>query len=70
MRHNRPNLLWKDLILQHDNASPQKARQTVEKVAMMRWQLLQHPPYSLDLASSDFQPLKESLGGLKYENNQ
>ena len=55
------------VILQHDNAAPHKARQTVEKVAMMGRELLPHPPYSADLAASDFQPfgpLKEFLGGL------
>jgi len=32
------------VILQHDNAPPHKARQTVEKVAMMGRELLPHPP--------------------------
>jgi len=40
---------------------------------MMRWKLLPHPSYSPDLVPSDFQPfgpLKESLGGLKFEDDQ
>ena len=68
-----PNVLRKGVILQHDNASPQKARQTAEKVAMMGWELVPHPPYSLDLGPSDFQPFgppKESLGGLEFEDDQ
>ena len=39
----------------------------------MGWELLQHLPYSPDLAPSDFhllEPLKESLGGIKFENNE
>jgi len=40
----------------------------------MGWELLQHPPYSLDLAPTDFHlfgPLKESLGGIiKFENDE
>jgi len=32
IRRKRPNLLWKGVMLQHDNAAPHK---TVEKVAMM-----------------------------------
>jgi len=67
------NLWRKDIILQHDNAPPQKARQTVEKVAMMRWELLPHPPCSQDLAPSDFQPFRPltvSLGWLKFEDDQ
>jgi len=66
-------VLRKGVVLQCDNASPQKARQTVEKVAMMVWELLPHPPYSTDLAPSDFQPfgpLIESLGGLEFEDDQ
>jgi len=73
IRQKRPNLLRKGVILQHGNASPHRARHTVEKVAVMGWQLLQHPLYIPDLAPSDFQPvgpLKESLGGLKFEDDQ
>jgi len=73
IRRKRPNLLRKGVMLQHDNAAPQKARQTVEKVAVMGCQLLPHPPYSPDLAPSDFQPfglLKQSLEGLKFEDDQ
>jgi len=56
IHRKRPSLLRKGVILQHDNAAPHKARQTVEKVAMMGRELLPHPPYSADLAASDFQP--------------
>ena len=54
------------------NVPPHRARQT-EKIEEMGWELLQHPPYSPDLAPSDFhllEPLKESLGGIKFENNE
>ena len=40
---------------------------------MMEWELLPHPPYNEYLAPSDFQlfgPLKVSLGGLKFEDDQ
>jgi len=73
IHRKRPSLLRKGVILQHDNAAPHKARQTVEKVAMMVRELLPHPPYSPDLAASNFQPfgpLKEFLGGLKFEDDQ
>jgi len=46
---------------------------TVEKIEEMGWELLQHPPHSRDLAPSDFHlfgPLKESLRGIKFENNE
>jgi len=48
-------------------------RRTVEKIEEMSWELLQHPPYSPDLAPSDFHlfgPLKEFLGGIKFENDE
>jgi len=69
----RPSLLKKGVILQHDNAPPHRARQTVDKIEELDWELLQNPPYSPDLAPSDFHlfgPLKESLGGIKFQNNE
>jgi len=39
----------------------------------MGWALLPHPPYSPDLAPSDFHlfgRLKESLAGLKFKDDQ
>ena len=69
----RSGLLKKGVILQHNNAPPHRARQTVEKIEEMSWELLQHPPYSQDLVPSDFHlfgPLKESLGGIKFEKRQ
>jgi len=39
----------------------------------MGWELLQNPPYSPDVVPSDFQlfgPLKESLRGIKFENDE
>ena len=64
VRRKRPGLLKKDVILRHDNAPPHRARQTVQKIEEMGWELLQHLPYSPDLAPSDFhlfEPLKNLL---------
>ena len=39
----------------------------------MGWELLQHPPYSPDLAPSDFHlfgPLKDLLGGIKFGSDE
>jgi len=47
--------------------------QTLEKIEEMGWELLPHLPFSLDLAPSDFHlsgPLKESLAGIKFENDE
>jgi len=73
IRRKRPGLMKTGPILQHDNAPAHRARQTIEKVEEMDLELLQHPPYNPDLAPSDFhlfEPLKESLGGIKFENNE
>ena len=73
VRRKRPNLLRKGVVLHHGNAASHKASQIVEKVALMGRKLLPHPPYISDLAPSDFQPfglLKQSLGGLKFQDEQ
>jgi hypothetical protein len=44
---------------------PHTARTTQERIRELQWELLEHPPYSLDLAPSDFYlfgPLKYHLG--------
>jgi len=43
-----------------------------QKIADTGWEVFTHPPYSPDLAQSDFHlfgPLKESLAGIKFEND-
>ena len=60
------------LIFHQDNAPPHGAHQTAQKIAEMGWEVFTHPPYSPDLAPSDFHlfgPLKESLGGIKFQND-
>ena len=42
------------LPLQQDNARPRTSFQTVEHTATLGWTVLLHPPYSPDLAPSDF----------------
>jgi histone-lysine N-methyltransferase SETMAR len=56
------------VILQHDNARPHTAHATVATITDLHFDTLPHPPYSPDLASSDyymFEPLKEAMGGKK-----
>jgi len=39
----------------------------------LKWNVLPHPPYCLDLAHADyhlFGPLKEHLGGKRFRNNE
>jgi histone-lysine N-methyltransferase SETMAR len=56
-----------------DNARPQVAAHTMETIQKLKWNILPQPPYSPDLAPSDyhlFGPLKEHLGGKRFRNNE
>jgi len=49
------------------------AARTVDTIQKLKWNILAHPPYSLDLAPSDyhhFSPLKEHLGGKRFRKNE
>jgi histone-lysine N-methyltransferase SETMAR len=64
IRRERPGQLARGVLLQYDNARPHSARTTQERIQEMQWGLLEHPPYSPDLAPSDshlFDPLKNHL---------
>ena len=59
------------LRLLHDNARPHTAQSTQGKLKEIGLQLLPHPPYSPDLAPSDyylFSPMKSSLRGKVFHN--
>ena len=42
------------VYLQHDNARPHLAEPVTRKIQELGWQVLPHPPYSPDLAPSDY----------------
>ena len=49
------------------------ARTTVATITDLRFECLPQPPYSPDLASSDFHmfgPLKEAMGGKKFRSDE
>lgn len=55
IQKNRPVLAnRKGVILQHDNARPHVAEKTLKKISGLGWEVLPHPPYSPDLAPSDY----------------
>jgi hypothetical protein len=80
MNHLRPaiktkrcGLLSTGVILHHDNARPHTARATAVTIEDLHFECLPHPPYSPDLAPSDyhmFGPLKEALGGKKFQSDE
>jgi histone-lysine N-methyltransferase SETMAR len=62
IRRERPGLLRRGVLL-HDNARPHS-----RELWRYNWEVLDHPPYSPDLARSDFHlfgPLKH-LGGRRF----
>jgi len=59
--------------LLHDNATPHSAGKTKAWLEKYKWEVLEHPPYSPDLAPSDFflfGPLKKHLGGTHFQNEE
>ncbi len=61
------------VILQHDNARPHTAKLTKEKIDMLGWEVLPHPPYSPDLAPSDyhlFLSMANAQQGTKFANEE
>lgn len=68
----RPDLAdRKDVILLHDNARPHVAKLTERTIGQLRWEVLPHPPWSPDLAPSDyhlFLSLRNHLSGKHYED--
>ena len=61
-----PNLDMANVLLQHDNAHPHTSIRTMEAITSFGWTVIPHPPYSPDLAPSDyhlFGPMKEGLWG-------
>lgn len=69
----RPALVNKsNVILQHDNAQPHVADITRKKIQDLSWDVLLHPPYSLDLVPSNFHLfrfLETQLGNKKFDNS-
>ena len=60
-------------IFLQDNARVHTAKTTMSKLNHLKWQLLPHPPYSPDLAPSDFHlvgPLKEPLRGIRFKDER
>ncbi len=61
------------MILQHDNARPHVANLTKMVIQELGWEVLQHPPYSPDLAPSDyylFRALQNALRGVTFNNDE
>ena len=68
IRSKRRGLLTRGVVLLHDNAA-----HTTETLRKLKFKVMAHPPYSPDLAPSDyhlFSPLKEALRGRGFTSDQ
>lgn len=66
-------LLSSGVCLQHDNAQPHTAHYTVRQIQNLKLEVLLYPPYSSDLASSNFDlfwPLKDDLHGRHFGSDE
>jgi histone-lysine N-methyltransferase SETMAR len=67
-----PGTSLKRVLLHHNNVHPHTAAHTMDKVRALKFEVLKHPPYSPDLAPSDFHlfgPMKEHLQGQKFADD-
>jgi len=64
-RKNATGSFTKGVLFLHDSASAHRALATQRKLAYLGFQCLDHPPYSLDLAPSEY----HLFPGLKKKNN-
>lgn len=73
IRSKRRGLLTSGVLLQHDNARPHTARLSVQTIQDIKFECLIHPPYSPDLAPSDFHvfgKLKDAMGGKHFQSDE
>jgi histone-lysine N-methyltransferase SETMAR len=73
IKSKRRGVLSTGVWLQHDNVRPYTARSTVATIQDLSFECLPHPPYSPDLAPSDFHvfgPLKVAMGGKPFRSDE
>ena len=73
VEEKRPELKnRKGVVFHHDDARPRASLVTRQKLLELGWDVLPHPPYSPDLAPSDyfsFRSLQNSLNGKNFNND-
>jgi histone-lysine N-methyltransferase SETMAR len=71
IKRQRRGLISTGVILQHDNAPVHTSQLVFSTIHNLKYELLRHPPYSPDLARSDyflFPVLKDYLKGRQYKD--
>ena len=56
------------VILEYDNAQPHVARPVKTYLETLKWQVLPHPQYSLDVASSGYHLFRSMAHGLAHQH--
>ena len=72
IQNKRRGMLTSGVLLLHDNARPHTANVTKALLEGLKWEVLGHPPYSPDLAPSDFHLflyLKRHLAGQHFDDD-
>ena len=72
IKEKRPNLAKKKDLFYQDNARVHMSTCAMSKLHKLKYELVRHPPYSPDLAPSDyylFPNLKKWLGGKRFTSN-
>uniref|UniRef100_A0A670YLX0 Mariner Mos1 transposase n=1 Tax=Pseudonaja textilis TaxID=8673 RepID=A0A670YLX0_PSETE len=72
IQNKRRGKLSSEILFLHDNARPHTANPTREVLNAFKWEIFPHPPYSPDLAPSDyhlFLRIKTWLGTQRFDDN-
>lgn len=73
IQNKRRGLLSSGVVLLHDNARPHAAQKTKDLLDTFKWDVFAHPPYSPDLAPSDyhlFMHMKKWLGSQRFDDDE
>ena len=74
VKEKRPALAnRKGIVFHHDNARPHTSMATRKKLLELGWEVMCHPPYSPDLAPSDyhlFRSLQNFLNGKNFIDDE
>ena len=72
IHQKRRGFLTTGVRILHDNAKPHTATATVSTIEELWFECIPHPPYSTNLAPSDFHafsPLKDALSGIQFRDD-
>ena len=73
IQKKRSGVLTKSVLLLHDNTRPHTTARTSDLIKLFNWEIFDHPPYSPDLAPSDyhlFSKMKVWLATQRFHTNE